>query len=147
MFKKIMFAAFLVLVVVSTSQANPLEKATEQWVQYPPGYGAVLSKDYTILTVQNPTKHTSFFALTPRKVFFKELEYVSFRVDKNKPEFFEVHTYTEDSVVVTVPTKYVKQVMEGDELTIKHGDRKFTFPLKNADDILYKVMTYEESNL
>jgi hypothetical protein len=147
MFKKIIFAAFLVLVVASTSQANPLKEAMDKWVQYPPGYGAVLSKDYTILTVQNPTNRASFFALTPREVFFKKLEYVSFRVDKNKPEFFEVRTYTEDSVIVTVPTKYVKQVMDGHELTIKHGDRKFTFPLKNADDILYKVMTYEESNL
>jgi hypothetical protein len=97
--------------------------------------------------VQNPTNRASFFALIPREIFFKELEYVSFQVDENKPEFFKVYTYTEDSVIVSVPTKYVKQVMEGDELTIKHGDRKFTFPLKNADDILYKVMTHKESDL
>ncbi len=147
MFKKMFLAAFLVLVVISTSQANPLKNARDKWVESPPGYGTVLDKKFNALMVQSPFGKGCFFTLIPNQTFFREQEYVSFRVDKNKPEFFRVQTYKRDSAIIAVPNEYVKQVMGGHELTIKHGDRKFTFPLKNADDILYKVMTYEESNL
>jgi hypothetical protein len=147
MFKKILVAAFLVLVVVSTSQAYDVMEAKGKWIESDPGYGLVLDENFNALMVQNPYGRECFFMVKNQKTFFKEMEYVSFRVDKNKPEFFRVREYHKNTAIVIVPNKYVKQVMDGHELTIKHGDREFTFPLKNADDILYKVMTYEESNL
>jgi hypothetical protein len=147
MFKKILVAAFLVLVVVSTSQAYDVMEAKGQWIEAGPGYGIVLNEKIDLLMVQKPYGRECFFMIKNQKTFFKEVDYVSFRVDKNKPEFFMVYEYRKNTAIVIVPNEYVKQVMDGHELTIKHGDRKFTFPLKNADDILYKVMTYKESNL
>jgi poly(3-hydroxyalkanoate) synthetase len=147
MLKKMFLTAFLVLVVVSTSQANPLAEAIGKWIESPPGYGTVIDENYNALLVQSPLGKKCFFTLIPNKTFFREQDYVSFRVDKNKPEYFRVRTYERDSAIIAVPNQYVKQVMEGNELAIIHGERKFEFSLKNADDILYKIMTSEDSDL
>jgi hypothetical protein len=54
MFKKILVAAFLVLVVVSTSQAYDVMEAKGQWIEAGPGYGIVLNEKIDLLMVQKP---------------------------------------------------------------------------------------------